>query len=137
MDVEHGLGRLVERARAPQLLVGGAAGEALHLGLDAAVEDHAALRAEQRLDVPVPGRPRLGALPGDHLARQDALARGEMVEGGQALELGAALDDLAVGQPLEPLAAEVLDRERRHHRAVGGGAASAASSKGSSAWLSR
>ena len=74
VDVEHGLGRLVERARAPQLLVGAAAREALDLGLDSAVEDHAAIGAEQRLDVPVAGRPRLRALAGDHLS-PPALAR--------------------------------------------------------------
>src|SRR3954447_2125519 len=66
VDVEHGLGRLVERAGAPQFLVGATAGEPLDLGLDAAVEDHAAVCAEQRLDVPVTRRPRLGALACDH-----------------------------------------------------------------------
>src|SRR3954453_7983595 len=64
VHVEHGLGRLVERTGTPQLLVGAAAGEPLDLSLDAAVEDHAAVCAEQRLDVPVTRRPRFGALAG-------------------------------------------------------------------------
>ena len=128
VHVEHGLGRLVERARAPQLLVGRAAREPLHLGLDAAVEDHAALarRAATRCAGSRARAP--GALPGGHRRPTPASTRSRAArcsKDGQALELGAALDDLAVRQPLEPLAAEVLDRERRHHRAVGGGAAQA------------
>ncbi len=58
VDVEHGLGRLVERPRAPQRRIGVAARQALHLGLDAPVEDHAAVGGEQRLDMPVAGRAR-------------------------------------------------------------------------------
>ena len=76
MHVEHGLGRLVERAGAPHLLIRVAAGEALDLGLDTAVENHALLGAEQRLDVAVAGRPRLACLLDDHvLPSPSALAR--------------------------------------------------------------